>query len=102
MRRSVWPHVAFMGLFTILLVFVSRWYLIPALSAFADADPEQRRLLSLHALLLMSVMLFLLALFLILVFRLGRSILGSQGRAKPTQYIDAWAEAGKRLKPPKN
>jgi heme/copper-type cytochrome/quinol oxidase subunit 2 len=91
-----------MGLFTILLVVVSRWYLIPALTAFSSADPQQRRLLSLHALLLMSVLLILLALFLILIYRLGRSILGPSGRGKPTQYVDAWAESGKRLKPPKN
>jgi ABC-type dipeptide/oligopeptide/nickel transport system permease component len=101
MRRSIWPPVAFLGLFAILLAIVSHWYLIPALSAFADANPDQRRLLSVHALLLMSVLLVLLALFLILIFRLGRSWFTSSGRPKPTQYVDAWAEAGKRLKPPK-
>ncbi len=101
MRRSVWPHFAFMGLFTILLIVVSHWYLIPALEAFSGADPKERRLLSLHALLLMSVLLILLGLFLVLIFRLGRSLLGPSGRGKPTQYVDAWTESGKRLKTPK-
>jgi quinol-cytochrome oxidoreductase complex cytochrome b subunit len=99
--RSIWPHVAFLALFTLLLIIVSHWYLIPALSAFSSADPDQRRLLSLHALLLMLVLLFMLSLFLLLIFRLGRSVFPSREPNKPTQYVDAWSESAKRLKLPK-
>jgi heme/copper-type cytochrome/quinol oxidase subunit 2 len=90
-----------MSLYTLLLIFVCHWYLVPAMSAFAHADPSERRLLSLHALLLMSVLLIMLGLFLLLTFRLGRSLFAPRGRAQPTQYVDAWAESAKRLKLPK-
>ena len=101
--RTVWPFAAFLALFAGLLVLISNLYLIPALKAYANADARQRELLSMHALLLLCVVLILLGLFMILLFRFGRSFLRPPDRRpKPTQYVDAWTEAGKRLKTPKN
>jgi heme/copper-type cytochrome/quinol oxidase subunit 2 len=97
--RSILPYVGFMGLFAILLALVSRWYLLPAMDAFNHAQPDQRRLLALHALLLMTLLLVILGIFLILTYRLGRTLLRPpQAPRKPTPHVDAWTEAGRRFK----
>ncbi len=101
--KSVWPFAAFMALFAGLLLLISNLYLIPALKAYSNANAKQRELLSMHAMLLLCSVLILLGLFLILLFRFGRSIYRApEARQKPTTYVDAWTEAGKRLKTPKD
>lgn len=100
--RSVWPFVVFMGMFVILLSAVSKWYLLPALDAFNKGTPMERKLHAAHALLVMSLLLTILALCLVLMFRMGRYI-SPRGDRPPekTKYTDAWAEAGKRMRTPK-
>jgi uncharacterized BrkB/YihY/UPF0761 family membrane protein len=101
--RSVWPFVIFLGFFAILLTIVSRWYLLPALDAFNHADARGRKLLAVHALLVMSLVLFILVVSMILIFRVGRFFFPGPPRVKTiTKYTDAWAEAGKRLETKKD
>ncbi len=97
--KSVWPFVFFLGFFAVLLACVSRWYLIPALDAFNHADARQRRLLAVPALLVMFLLLIILGVMMILMFRVGRFFFPGPTRVRSTtKYVDAWAEAGKRLK----
>ena len=99
---SIWPAVGFLILFTLILLGVCWWYLLPAMDAYKHANAAQRRILSLHALLLMSALLVILGLILVLMFRVGRRLFGRPaGPAKPTPYVDAWAESAKRLQIPK-
>jgi heme/copper-type cytochrome/quinol oxidase subunit 2 len=97
--RSILPYVGFMALFAILLLIISRWYLLPALDAFNHAEPNQKRLLAAHALLLMTLLLVMLGIFLFLTYRLGRNLFRPpESPRKPTPHVDAWTEAGKRFK----
>jgi hypothetical protein len=96
--RSVLPFVFFLGFFAILLWVVSRWYLLPALDAFNHADARQRKLLAVHALMVMSLILVFLIVMMILMFRVGRFFFPGPPHVRTmTKYVDAWAEAGKRL-----
>jgi hypothetical protein len=95
------PFIAFLALFVVLLVVVSHWYLLPALDDFNHADARGRRLLGLHALLLLSLLLVILILFLVILFRVSRYFFPGPSRPRTrTKYVDAWAEAGKRMPPP--
>jgi len=99
--RSIAPFVAFLVLFAVLLVVVSHWYLLPALHDFNHADARGRRLLGLHALLLLSLLLVILFLFLVMLFRVGRYFLPGPFRPRTrTKYVDVWSEAGKRMQTP--
>jgi hypothetical protein len=99
--RSVWAFVAFLGLFCILLVLVTKLYLLRALADFNGADERGRKIIALHAMLLMSLLLVILALSLVLIFRIGRYFFPRRYQARDkTKYTDAWAEAGKRMRPP--
>lgn len=90
--------IVFLAGFTALLVFVSYFYLFPALRARQNANEAERKLLAAHALLLLAVLLFILLMGLILTFRLGRFFLPRPKVARrPTIYPDAWAEAGRRI-----
>lgn len=90
--------IAFLLGFTVLLIFVSYFYLFPALRARQTATEPERRVLAAHALLLMAVLLFILLMGLILTFRLGRFFLPRRRSSiRPTIYPDAWAEAGRRI-----
>lgn len=92
------PVIAFLLGFTALLIFVSYFYLFPALRARQNATEPERRVLAAHALLLMAVLLFILLMGLILTFRLGRFFLPRRRTSiRPTIYPDAWAEAGRRI-----
>lgn len=83
-----------------LLVFVSYYYLFPAMEAAGSANAPQRKVLAAHSRLILAIVLFIVLVGLILTFRVGRFFQPSrrQPRAKPTVYPDAWAEAGKRVK----
>jgi hypothetical protein len=99
--RSVWAFVGFLGLFCILLVLVTKLYLLRALTDFNGADERGRKIIGLHALLMMFLLLVILGLSLILIFRVGRYFFPQRYRKfEKTNYTDAWAEAGKRMKPP--
>ena len=88
-------------MFWVLLAMVTKFYLLGALADFKGADERGRKLIAVHALLMMSVVLVILGLSWILIFRIGRYFFPrSGGREAKTQYTDAWKEAGKRMRPP--
>lgn len=87
--------------FAVLLLIVTRLYLMPTLIAEhrAGVTPEQRRILVAHSRMVMVLLLLVLLLGLLLTFRIGRFFFPRQTEPrKPTKYIDAWEEAGRRLK----
>ena len=90
--------VIFLTVFAIVLLLVVQLYLIPAMLAAKDADASQRRQLSAYATLILAVVLFVLFSGLLLTFRVGRFFFprNPARTLKPTEYVDAWAEAGRR------
>jgi hypothetical protein len=93
--------LAFIAGFAVLLAFISRWYLIPALEASRVATGEQKRQLAANARLLLAIVLFILLAGILLTFRFGRYFAPRLGeRAKPTKYVDAWAESARRVSVP--
>jgi hypothetical protein len=84
-----------------LIWIVTRIYLLKALSDFNTSDDKGRKVIGLHALLVMSLVLVILFGVLLLLFRIGRFFFpGPTLRRSKTQYTDAWAEAGRRMQPP--
>ena len=99
--RILWGTLFFLLGFAVLIVFISNWYLLPALDAAKNAAPGERRALSAHARLLLSVVLFILIAGILLTFRFGRFFLPRQREPrKPTQYVDAWSESARRMQSP--
>ena len=99
--RLVWGTLAFMLGFALLIVVVSRWYLLPALEVYQDATAPEKRQLSAHSSLLLAIILVILVAGILLTFRLGRYFIPRSGEPqKPTEYVDAWAESGKRASVP--
>jgi formate hydrogenlyase subunit 3/multisubunit Na+/H+ antiporter MnhD subunit len=99
--RIVWATLAFMAGFAVLIAFVSRWYLIPAIRAAQVATGEQKRQLAANAWLLLAIILFILVAGIFLTFRFGRYFTPRLGeKSKPTQYVDAWAESARRVSVP--
>jgi hypothetical protein len=97
---SLWRVLVFMLGFAILINFVADYYLIPAMRASNEATAQEKRWLVAASALLMTVILFILTAGIILTFRIGRFFFPRQHvspRTK-TQYIDAWAESGRRMK----
>jgi hypothetical protein len=87
--------------FVLLLVLVSRAYLMPALSAAGDLGitPQERGHLAAYSTLLLVVVLLILAIGLMMTMRVRRFFV-RESRPTQTQYVDAWAEAGRRAKAP--
>ncbi len=99
--RSPLAVLIYLAGFVILLVVISRLYLLRALPAYNAADPQQRKLMGLHALLILSLVLLILLIGLLFTFRIGRFFSPrTSSRPKPTKYVDAWSESAKRLKMP--
>ena len=87
--------------FAVLLAFVTRWYLIPALEASHVATGEQKRQLAANARLLLAIVLLILVAGILLTFRFGRYFAPRVGeKSKPTEYTDAWAESARRVSVP--
>jgi len=100
--RTVIAVVIYLACFTGLLAAVSHYYLIPALKIVAhDATREQKKVMAASAWLIMFLVLFVSLMGLLMTFRIGRFFFPrKRDAAKPTQYVDAWKEAGKRMKVP--
>jgi len=99
--RTLWAVLLYLVGFAVLLLMVTRFYLMPTLIAEhrAGVTPEQRRILVAHSRLVMVLLLLVLLLGLLLTFRIGRFFFPRQTEPrKPTKYVDAWEEAGRRLK----
>ena len=103
--RTQWSVLAFLILFTLGLIALTYYYLLPAHRAFLQAKQDNDKP-GLHAIsatsaLLMAVVLIILVTGLLLTFRIGRLFFprNSPPRTK-TQYVDAWAESGKRMETP--
>jgi hypothetical protein len=87
--------------FAILIAFISRWYLIPAMEAAQNATGVEKRQLVAHSRLLLAVVLFILVAGILLTFRFGRYFVPRAGeKTKSTQYPDAWAESARRVSVP--
>jgi hypothetical protein len=97
--RMLLRAVVFLIVFAIVLLLVVQIYLLPAMQAAKGVDdPKQRQELSAIATLILCVVLFVLFAGLVLTFRIGRFFFPRPptARTKPTEYVDAWAEAGRR------
>ena len=83
-----------------LVLVVAYRFLIPALAAAKGADgPARKQLAAISWLVLIAVLVCLLGM-LIVLFRPGRMFLPRKSEPRTrTKYVDAWAEAGKRLQP---
>jgi len=102
-RRSLVAIVLYLIGFAGVLVAVCWLYLFPAIRAAASAiqhhDPQQKKELAATASLILFVVLFVLFAGLLLAFRMGRFFFPRPAppRTKPTEYVDAWEEAGRRM-----
>src|SRR5215210_879514 len=101
--RILWGTLIFLLGFAALIVIISNWYLLPALDAAKNAAPGERKVLATHARLVLSVVLFILIAGILLTFRFGRFFLPRQREPrKPTQYVNAWEESGRRMQTPQS
>jgi H+/Cl- antiporter ClcA len=98
LRRSLWSMVAFLASSAVLIWLVSDRFLIPALVASQDASDGQKRELAAFARLLLAIVLFILCVGILMIFRVRRFFFPRRhSTPQKTEYIDAWAEAGRRL-----
>jgi hypothetical protein len=98
--RSIVAVLGFLILFALLVILVSKFYLIPGIAAAQHATHEHRRKLAAEALLLMCVLLTTLLVGLLVTFRISRFFVPRPAdRPRPTKVVDAWTEAGKRVEP---
>src|SRR5262245_35680727 len=93
--RTPWGLLIFLVGYVVLLVVVSRYYLIPALNVVHEATAKEKKLLSASSALLLAVVLFIIGVGIVLTFRVSRFFFPrpSIAREKPTQYVDAWSES---------
>jgi len=103
--RSQWAVLAFLIMFTVGLVALAYYYLLPAHRAFLQArqqgDQHGLHAISATSALLLAVVMLILVSGLLITFRIGRLFFprNSPPRTK-TQYVDAWAESAKRMETP--
>jgi hypothetical protein len=97
--------LVFLFAFTAGVVVLCYHYLFPALEVYLDAkqrgDKGGARAISATAMILMGVLLFILFCGVLLTFRLGRLFFPRpRGPRTKTEYVDAWAESGRRMGTP--
>jgi hypothetical protein len=99
--RSHWTAVAFLFVFTLLLIGVCYYFLFPALEAWKHAPPADRAKLRAYASLLLSIILIVLICGLLLTVRIGRFFFPRPASPRTrTKYVDAWSESAKRMETP--
>jgi hypothetical protein len=110
LRRSGairWSAFVFLVVFTLLLIAVATYVLVPGIDVIKERDPvlkpSDKELRSLQAWyrLLMFILLFILFAGLVLTFRFGRLFFPRPTAPRTqTQYVDAWAESARRMPVP--
>ena len=101
--RSPWAAAAFLLGFTLLLLAVCYYFLLPALEAAKNATPADRARLRAWSALLLAIVLIILGSGLVLTFRIGRFFFPRPPTPRThthTRHVDIWTEAGKRLDVP--
>jgi len=97
--RTILATVLFFVGFAILLMFVSHWFLLPAMDVARQASRAEKQRLVAYASLLLAILLLVLFIGVLMVSRVRRFF---EPRTpvprQKTEYIDAWAEAGKRIR----
>jgi hypothetical protein len=101
-----WSTLVFLIVFTILLIVVTSYVLIPGLEAVQDpkkiTDEERRNIQAWYRLLLF-VLLFILFAGIVITFRFGRFFFPRTTAPRTqTQYVDAWAESARRMQVPED
>ena len=95
--RTYVAVVVYLLCFTVLLIVISKDYLLPAMEASRNASPQEKRQLAAYARLMLTVVLFVLFGGLLVAFRIGRFFIPPPVTTrKKTEYVDAWAESGRR------
>jgi hypothetical protein len=98
-NRTYAGVVGFLVGFTVLLLVVCHYYLLPAIDAAKSATQPAQKYLAADAALLLAILLVILVSGLILTFRIGWFFFPRKsGPRTKTRYVDAWAEAGKRVR----
>jgi hypothetical protein len=98
-----WSTLVFLVVFTVLLIVVTSYVLIPGLEAIQDPKltPEEKRSLQAWYRLLLFVLLFILFAGVVLTYRFGRLFFPRPTTPRTqTQYVDAWAESARRIQVP--
>jgi len=98
-----WSTLVFLVVFTVLLIVVTSYVLIPGLEAIQDPKltPEEKRSLQAWYRLLLFVLLFILFAGVVLTYRFGRLFFPRPTTPRTqTQYVDAWAESARRMQVP--
>ena len=98
-----WSTLVFLIVFTLLLIVVASYVLVPGFEAIKDPKltPEEKRSLQAWYRLLLFVLLFILFAGVVLTFRFGRLFFPPETAPRTrTQYVDAWAESGRRAQVP--
>jgi NADH:ubiquinone oxidoreductase subunit 5 (subunit L)/multisubunit Na+/H+ antiporter MnhA subunit len=98
-----WATLVFLIVFTVMLIAVTSYVLVPGFEAIKDPQltPEEKRSLQAWYRLLMFVLLFILFAGVVLTFRFGRLFFPRATAPRTqTKYVDAWAESARRMPVP--
>jgi len=98
-----WSALVFLVVFTLLLIGVVSYVLVPGFEAIRDDQltPQEKRSLQAWYRLLLFVLLFILFAGLVLTFRFGRLLFPRPTAPRTrTEYVDAWAESARRIQVP--
>ena len=99
-----WSVFVFLFVFTILLLAVASYVLVPGFEAIQDKQltAEEKRSLQAWYRLLLFILLFILFAGVVLTVRFGRFFFPRATAPRTrTQYVDAWAESARRMEVPK-
>ena len=98
-----WSTLVFLLVFTVFLIVITSYVLVPGLEAIQDPklSPEEKHSLQAWYRLLLFVLLFILFAGVVLTYRFGRLLFPRPtGPRTQTQYVDAWAESARRMQVP--
>jgi hypothetical protein len=95
-----WSPVLFLLAFLAVLGVIAYFLLEPMLQMAGQGTPDERRKLAAYAALFVCILLLVLLVGLVISVRMGRALQPeNDSPSKPTEYPDAWEEAGRRAKP---
>src|SRR5438067_4989825 len=96
-----WQAPVFLLLFTLLLIGILSYVLVPGLEAARSATTTEKHSLAAWYSLLLAVVLLILFSGLVLTLRIGRFFFPRPTPPRTrTTYVDAWAESAKRVQVP--
>ena len=99
-RAVLRASLTFLAGYLVLVALIANYWVVPMLRTSRGGTAADQQRAVIYGTLVLILLLTLLVIGLLASFRFSAWLLRTETREQPTEYLDIWEEAGRRVTPP--